>query len=276
MRLSRADMMAFHRTWFKAGSATLIVVGDTTKEEIVSLLESRFRNLRSGSAPGKNIAAVRHQCAPSLFLVDRPGSVQSFVFAGHLAPPRSAPNHLAIETMNKILGGSFTSRINMNLREDKGWCYGAWSLVATARGQSQFIVAASVQNDKTSNTIVEIQQELHSIRRDKPPTADEFLKAQQNLTHSLAGRWETCGAIEDAVTNMVQYDLPEDYYNLYAQHVRALDQAQVSEAASKVIRPESLVWVVVGDRSKVEPGLRSLGLGDVALIDADGNVLPDE
>ena len=276
MRLSRADMMAFHRTWFKAGNATLIVVGDTTKEEIVSLLESRFRNLRSGSAPGKNIAAVRHQCAPSLFLVDRPGSVQSFVFAGHLAPPRSAPNHLAIETMNKILGGSFTSRINMNLREDKGWCYGAWSLVATARGQSQFIVAASVQNDKTSNTIVEIQQELHSIRRDKPPTADEVLKAQKNLTHSLAGRWETCGAIEDAVTNMVQYDLPENYYNLYARHVRALDQAQVSEAASEVIRPESLVWVVVGDRSKVEPGLRSLGLGDVALIDADGNVLPDE
>ena len=276
MRLDRESMVAFHQTWFRPDSATFVIVGDTTVEEVVPLLEARFHDWRNGSAPDKNIDSVDHHDAPSVYLVDRPGSVQSIVFAGHLAPPRNVPNNLAIETMNEILGGSFTSRINMNLREDKGWCYGAQSVVVTARGQRPFIVFASVQSDKTSESMQEILSELRGIRGDAPPTGDEVLKAQQSLTLTLAGRWETCSAVEDSLISMVQNNLPEDFYDTYAQRVRALDVAQVNAAAREVIRPESLVWVVVGDRPSIEPRLRALAFGPIVVIDADGSAVSSE
>ena len=274
LRLTREHIVTFHRTWFRPGSATIVVVGNTTIEEFVPLLESRFHGWHSGPAPKKNIASINHRQSPTMYIVDRPGSVQSIVFAGHLVPPYNTPNNLAIETMNTILGGSFTSRLNMNLREDKGWSYGAQSVVVTARGQRPFIVLASVQSDKTGASIREILNELQGISGDVPPTEDEVLKAQQALTRTLAGRWETCGAIEDSLVNIVQNELPLDYYDSYAQHVRALDVKQVASAAREVIRPQSLTWVIVGDRTSIEADLRKLPFAEIIPIDADGNKLP--
>ncbi len=273
LSMTREDVVAFHQAWFKAKNATVVVAGDTALEEVMPLLEAHFHGWPAGTLPEKNIAAVTHHDTPSVYLIDRPGSVQSIIFAGLVAPPRNVPNNLAIATMNKILGGSFTSRINMNLREDKGWCYGAQSVIVTARGQRPFIIVASVQGDKTCESIQEILNEVRGMSGDTPPTSEEVLKAQESLTHSLAGRWETSSAVLQSVVNMVQYSLPEDYYDNYAQQVRALDVEHVTAAAHEVLRPDSLVWVVVGDRAAIEPGLRALAPGDITLIDADGSIL---
>ena len=272
-QLKRDGMAAFHQLWFRPDNATLVVAGDITLDEVVPLLESRFAGWARGPVPEKNVAAVAHRAASSLYLIDRPGSVQSIVFAGHIAPPRNTPENLAIETMNRILGGSFTSRINMNLREDKGWSYGAQSVVVNARGQRPFIVVASVQSDKTSETVQEILGELRAISSDRPPSSDEVHKAQESITRSLAGRWETSGAVLDSIVNLVQYTLPDDYYDTYADRVRALDAAQVAAAARAVLRPDNVVWVIVGDRETIEPSLRALGLGSITLLDTEGTVL---
>ena len=272
--LTRDDLIRFHQTWLRPGSATMVVAGDTRVEEIVPLLKARFGHWGMTAAPPKNIDAVAHPDTPSVYLVHRPGSVQSLIFGAHLAPPRNVPSNLAIGIMNRILGGSFTSRINMNLREDKGWCYGAQSLIVTAQGQRPFLVVAPVQADKTGDAISEILRELHGITGDAPPTPEEVCKAQESVTHSLAGRWETSGAVEDALINQVQYDLPPDYYDSYARSVRALSVEDIRAAALDVLKPHSMVWVVVGDADAVATQLSTLDLGPVTLIDADGNALP--
>src|ERR1051326_7614083 len=151
-KLTRSDMKKFHDTWFKPNKATLIIVGDTTRNEILPRLEKLFDGWKPGEVPSKNISPVEQQRKSAVYLIDRPDSLQSVILAGHVAPPRSNPDEIAIETMNTILGGTFTSRVNMNLREDKHWSYGAFTLLWPARGQRPFIAYAPVQTDKTKES----------------------------------------------------------------------------------------------------------------------------
>ncbi|NBC17680.1 MAG: insulinase family protein [Bacteroidetes bacterium] len=274
-RLTREDLAAFHQTWFKPNNATLVVVGDVTMDDLVPLLEDTFGGWDTGSVPEKNVAEVAHNPSQQVYLMNRPGAQQSIIFAGHVAPPTNNPNEIAIETMNTILGGSFTSRINMNLREDKGWSYGARSLLVDARGQRPFLVYAPVQTDKTAESIQEISAELQGILSGEPVTAAELEKAKKNQTLSLAGRWETNGAVGSSINQMVRFDLPEDYFDTYAEAVRSLSVDQVEAAAETVVHPDRLVWVVVGDREVIEPSIRELGISDITLIDGDGNVIEE-
>ena len=275
VKMERSDIASHHETWMRPNAAAVVVAGDTTLDEITPLLSARFQGWEGDTLPAKNIAAVAHRETPAVYLVDRPGSLQSIVFAGHVAPPRRAPNNLAIRALNRMLGGSFTSRINMNLREDKGWCYGAQSVLLTARGQRPFVVVAAVQSDKTRESMDEILRELRGIAGDMPPTEDEVMRAKESMTRTLAGRWETSAAIESSLLTMVQHELPEDYFQTYAQQVRGLDVDQVTEAAREVIQPDRLVWVVVGDRATIEPSLQGFTSGAIRMIDADGNLLDE-
>jgi zinc protease len=263
----------FHADWFKPNNATLVVVGDVTMDEIKPLLERQFRNWQPGNAPTKNIADVAHKPESKIYLVDRPDSEQSIIIAGHVAPPKNNADEIAIEAMNEVLGGSFTARINMNLREDKHWAYGARSMIVDAQGQRPMMVYAPVQTDKTSESMAEIYSELTQIRGERPPTAEELARAKDKNTLTLAGRWETANAVANSLTEMVRFQLPENYWNVYPDMVRSLSDEQVSGAANTVIRPDNMVWVVVGDRDEVEDKIRQLGYGDVVLMDADGNVL---
>ncbi|HEX7050325.1 MAG TPA: pitrilysin family protein [Longimicrobiales bacterium] len=268
--LSREDLAEFHDTWFKPNHATLVVVGDITLGDLRPKLERLFRDWDAGDIPEKNIARVE-QPAPAVYLIDRPGSIQSVIFAGHLFPPKANPDEIAIETMNNILGGSFTSRINMNLREDKHWSYGASSIVIDARGQRPFFAYAPVQTDKTAESIAELRKELNGLLGARPATAEELAKAKDNQTLTLAGRWETIGAIGNSIEEVVRYGLDDDYWRTYADRVRALDLDDITGAARATLHPDHLVWVVVGDRSKIEEPVRALGLGEIHFIDADGN-----
>jgi zinc protease len=269
-KLRRDDLVQFHRTWFKPNNASLIVVGATTLAEITPKLKRLFGGWRPGEVPQKNIGQVAQQPRSAVYLIDRPGSEQSIIFAGHVAPAKRNPREIALLTMNDILGGSFTSRVNMNLREDKHWSYGAFSILFDARGQRPFIVLAPVQTDKTKESLTEVANELRAIAHSRPVTGDELAKAQANLTLSLPGQWETIGAVGASVEEIVRFGLPHDYYRTFASRVRELQVADLTTAASETIRPDQLVWVVVGDRAKIEPGIRELNLGPLQFLDADG------
>jgi zinc protease len=269
-RIKRDDLVRFHQTWFKPNHATLVVVGATTMAEIKPRLERLFASWKPGDVPAKNITTVGQQPRPVVYLIDRPGSLQSVIIAGHVAPPKANPKEVAIETMNGVLGGDFSSRVNMNLREDKHWAYGAYTFFRDARGQRPFVAYAPVQTDKTREALIEMDKELRGIVKDRPVQPAELTRAQASLTLTLPGSWETMSALAAAIGNIVTFGLDDRYYDTFADKVRAQTVESVTAVAGEVVHPDQLVWVVVGDRSKVEPGLRQLKLGEIRLIDTDG------
>jgi zinc protease len=274
-QLRAADLRAFHSSWFKPDNASLVVVGDTTLAEIVPKLERLFAGWRPGAVPEKKLAKVAAQPRSRVYLIDRPGASQSVVFAGHLAPPKANPDEAALQIVNEILGGSFTSRVNMNLREDKHWSYGARSFLYDARGQRPFVVYASVQTDKTAPSIAEIQRELSDIIGPRPPTRDEVDHTKDRRTLSLPGRWETSEAVGASVSSIVRFGFPDDYWRRYPETIRAVDRQQVEQAGRELLRPDALTWVVVGDLEKIADEVRALGLGEAQVIDAEGRPVGD-
>jgi len=274
-KMTTADMKKFHSTWFKPNNATLVVVGDTTMDEIKPKLERLFKNWKPAQVPQKNISPVNPLANPRVvYIVDRPGSIQSVIFVGNVATPKSDPDDIAIGIMNKILGGDFTSRINMNLREDKHWTYGAHSIIADAKGQRPFIAFAPVQSDKTKDAMLEMAKELQGVVTDNPITTEEFEKAIKNQILSLPGTWETIGRVAAAITEIVRFGLPDDYYQTYPEKVRALKLDNVNAAAKKVVLPANNIWVIVGDKQKIEKDIRNLNFGEVKFLDPDGNPVP--
>ena len=271
--LTPQDLATFHTTWFKPGNAALIVVGDTTRDEIEPLLAERFGEWAAGDVPEKNLATVAHRDAPAVYLVDRPDSEQSVIIAGHLGPPRNNDAEMAISSVNQVLGGDFTARVNMNLREDKNWSYGAFTQFVPAEGQRPFVALAPVQTDKTSLAMAELRREIEDIRGTRPPSSNEIAKVKDRRTLSLPGRWETASAVLGSIGEIVRFGLPDDYWDTYAASIRALTEDEIRQAAVDVVRPEALVWVVVGDRAKIEDDIRELGFGAIVLLDADGNVI---
>jgi zinc protease len=269
-KITREDLVRFHQAWFKPNHATLVVVGATTMGEIRPKLELLFASWKRGNVPTKSIAEVSQQPKPVVYLIDRPGSLQSLIIAGNVAPPKSNPQEISIQTMNGVLGSDFSSRVNMNLREDKHWAYGAFTFFRDARGQRPFLAYAPVQTDKTKESVVELDKELRGIVKDRPIQPDELSRAQASLTLTLPGSWETMDALAGAIVDIVSFGLDDRYYDTFADKVRAQTIPSLTAAAAEVVHPDKLVWVVVGDRSKIEPGLRELNLGEIRLIDSDG------
>ena len=271
--MTRDDLVRFHHTWFKPNHATLVIVGDVSMAEIQPKLARLFSRWQSGDVPQKNVSTVADQAKPIVYILDRPGAEQSVILAADLAAPKANPHEYAVEAMTSLLGGQFTSRVNMNLREAKHWSYGAFTFVWDARGQRPFIAYAPVQTDKTKESMVEVDRELRGILGPKPVTADELSKAQANLTLTLPGNWETMRAVQGSLEDMVTYGLDDHYFETYAQRVRALTLQDATTAAQEAIRPDHLVWVVVGDRAKIEAGIRELNFGEIRFLDADGKPL---
>jgi len=272
-RITRQSLIDYHGTWFKPNNATLIVIGDTTMAAIKPKLEKLFARWKPADVPFKNIAEVPVSKDQRIFLIDRPGSEQSIIFAGNVAPPTGDVNEIALETMNEIIGGSFTSRLNMNLREDKSWAYGAGTFVPDAAGQRPFVAYAPVQTDKTMESMAEIMRELGEYLSSNPATDEEMAKVKDNNTLSLPGRWETNSAVLRDISEIVTYGLPDNYWDTYADSVRGLSLEQITNVAGQTIKPDNLTWVVVGDREKIESRIRELEFGEITQIDADGNIV---
>jgi zinc protease len=271
--MTRDDLVKFHQTWFKPNAATMIVVGDTTLDEIVPKLEKLFGGWAGGDVPAKNIGAVANPDKPVIYLIDRPGAPQSVVFSAQIVPPKANPNENTIQLINDVLGGGFTSRINMNIREEKHWSYGARTILQDTKGPRICAAMAPVQGDKTKETVFEIHKEFADFIGAEPATPEELNKTKISNTLTLPGRWETAGAVLNSVAEIVQYGLPDDFYQGYADDIRAITLEQMHEVAENLLKPENLVWLVVGDRAKVEGPLKELGYGEVIPLDADGNVI---
>lgn len=267
--IAREDLRRFHDAWIRPDNATIFVVGDVSMATIKPLLERQFGSWRAPRAPlpGKNIARVERPGAPRVYLVDKPGAPQSLILAGHVVPPEGVPNNLAIGMMNTVLGGQFTARVNMNLREDKGWSYGAFTLLYPARGQRPWMIYAPVQTDQTVDSIAELMRELDAYLGDRPATDEELAHNVKNAVRSLPGEFETGGAVLTALLSNRRYGRPDDYVQNLKANYEALDVADLRDAAAEVLHPQSLTWLIVGDLEKIERPVRDLGLGEVRILE---------
>ena len=269
--LDRDDLVAYHDSWFKPNNATMIVVGDTTLAEVRPKLEALFARWRPGDVPAKTLPDVAPPERPSVYLIDRPGSEQSVIIAGHLIGKRDPADDIAVDAMNDILGGAFTSRVNMNLREDKGWSYGADTVVVDTQAQRPFLAIAPVQADRTAASMQEIKREIEEYVGARAATDAEVATSKRRSTLTLPGRWETAQAVARDIAELVRFDLPDDYWNGYAELVGGLDVAEVRDAAKRTLLPGQLTWVVVGDLDVIEAEVRALALGEIRIVDVDGN-----
>jgi len=269
--LTRQDLVDFHATWLRPDNATIFVVGDTTMEEIQPLLEQTLGGWRAPNSPvpQKNIAEVALPERAKVIIVDKPGSPQSLILAGHVAPPSNTPNNVAISAMNDVIGGQFSARVNMNLREEKGWAYGAYTFFQGARGQRPWMVYAPVQTDKTKDSLAELIRELNDYKTTRPATAAEIDRVILSNTRSLPGAFETADDVLGSLVSSARYGRPWDYPATLTPRYEALDADEITAAANEVIHPESLVWLVVGDREKIEADIRALGIGDVEIRELD-------
>ena len=272
-KMTREDLVKFHQTWFKPNHATLVITGDTTLSEVTPKLEKLFGGWKPGQTPEKNVKKVEMPSKSTVYLIDKPGALQSTIIVGNIAPPTANANEIAIQAMNDALGGTFMSRINGNLREDKHWSYGTSTFLWAARAQRPWITIAPVQTDKTKESLAEISKELRGILSDRPLTETELAAVQSNETLSLPGSRETQAAVGDSINELVQFGWPDDYYETLAGKIRALKTTDMANAAKTIVHPDNLIWVVVGDRSKIETGVKELNLGELKFLDADGKPL---
>lgn len=273
--LTRDELQAFYKRWVRPDNATLLVVGDTTMAQIKPLLEQRLAGWKApaDAKPVKNLATAALQQKPRIFLINRTGSEQSLILAAEVAPPRNDPDHLAMVTVNTAMGGNFVSRMNMNLREDKHWAYGAFTVLSNAKGQRPFFVYAPVQTDKTAESMKEALKELRNVLGPEPLTPAEIKFAKDSIVLSLPGENETAGEVASSYNNILVYGLPDSYYNDLVGNVNSLTPAALSSAAGKLIHPDSLTWIVVGDLSKIEEPVRKLNFGEVTVLDSNGDKL---
>jgi len=271
------DLKAYHADFVRPDNATLIVVGDTTLEAITPILEKHFGDWKAPATPvpQPTIAEVALPTAPRVYLVDQPGAIQATILAGQLAPSTTDSGSVEFDIANSVLGGEFSSRLNMNLREDKSWAYGAYSFSSGAKGQRPWIAFAPVQIDKTADALKEMQREIAAYADgSEPATPEEVAKIQATEIRSLPGSFETANAVLGQIGGIVRYNRPDNWVEVRRGRIEALDPAGVN-AAAKTLDPKSLTWVVVGDLSKIEAEVRALNLGEVRIIDADGNPVGD-
>ncbi|MFI8718783.1 M16 family metallopeptidase [Stenotrophomonas sp. NPDC077464] len=274
--LTRADLVDFHKDWLRPEQGTLIVVGDTTLKEIVPLLERQFGDWKSsGPAPqAKPPVDVARPAKARVYLIDQPGAVQANLYAGQVVPSTMDTSATRFDIANGVLGGDFTSRLNMNLREEKHWSYGARTMAASTLGQRPWMGMAPVQIDKTADAMKEMQKEIADFasgREAITPAEVTRIRNIQNL--SLPGAYETASAVLDTISGLVRYQRPDDYVFKRKAEIEAMTPAQVQQAAA-TLDPKTLTWVVVGDLKQIEAPVRALDLGDVTIIDADGKPVP--
>ena len=271
--LTREDLVANHARWVRPDGATLVVVGDTTLKEIVPLLEKHLGDWKPAAAAASTAATIPSVPLPGkprVYLVDQPGAVQANLYVGQLVPSTKDPGATKLEIANAVLGGEFSSRLNMNLREDKHWAYGSYSFVQNALGQRPWMAFAAVQIDKTAESLKELQREITEYATGKaPPKPAEVAKIQSTEIRGLPGSFETANAVMGTIGGIVRYGRPDDYVFKRKAEIEGLGVEQVA-AAAKAIQPGALTWVVVGDLSKIEQPVRALNLGEVTIVDADG------
>jgi zinc protease len=270
--ITRQDLQEFWRSKYVPGNAALVVAGDLTESELRALAAKYFGKWQ-GSRPRSTLMACGGCTAGRrhIVLVDKPGAPQTQLRIGQIGLERKNPDYVPVDVMNAALGGNFSSRINMNLREEHGYTYGAFSVFAFRRVPGPFFIGAGIRTDATAPAVGEVFKELDRMRKE-PLSAQELSLAKDSISRSLPGLFETSASTAATIGNLFVYDLPLDYYRDLPSRVDAVDTAQVLKMADKYLTPESMVIVAVGDRSRIEPELKKLELGESEVRDFEGNV----
>lgn len=270
--LGKADVAVFHAEHFHAAATTMIVCGDVAPEEAVELLERRFGGWRSGVVTPTAVEVRPRSDEAKLVVVNRPGSVQSEIRVGHLGVSRATPDYFAVLVMNTILGGAFSSRLNLNLRERHGYTYGASSGFALRRDPGAFLVSTAVQTEVTAAAVAQIMEELRAIR-EAPVTPAELDDARNYMAGAFPLRLQTTGGIAARLAELAIYDLPDDYFDHYRQRIVDVSAADVQRAAERHVRPGDAVVVIVGDADQIRAPLESLELGPLQIVEA-ADIIP--
>jgi zinc protease len=276
-QINGAAVRKFYETFFRPNNSTLIVVGDVTPEMVIPKLEKALAGWKSGHVPAVDVTSSPvTRARPTVYIVDRPGSAQSVIRVGHIGVPRSSPDYYPLLVLNTMLGGQFTSRINLNLREDKGYTYGARSWFDFRRGAGPFAASAPVVTAATKESVFELMKELRGIRGEMPVTTDELEYSKQAIIRGFPRSFETPSQIANRLETVVTYGLADEYFNSYIQNVQAVTLNDINRVATRYLDPSRVAIIVVGDRRVIEPGLRSLeGLGDtITFVDTEGQPAP--
>lgn len=271
--ISRDDLVRYHQSTFRPNNGVLIVVGNYDKAAMKTKLEKAFGGWQRGDVSNKQLPSTRPLERTMIYLVDRPNSAQSIVGIGQVGVDRMSPDYFPVLLMNNILGGGITGRISMNLREDKGYTYGANSSFTFRRGPGPFRAGGAMQTAVTKESVVELMKELAGIRGGIPIQQKELDYYKQRLIRGFPSAFETVGGMSGQLANLVTYGLPDSYFNDYIRNVNAVTLADVNRVANKYLDPAHMAIVIVGDRKVIEPGLKELGY-PITIMDTEGNAIP--
>ncbi|MDG0965854.1 MAG: pitrilysin family protein [SAR86 cluster bacterium] len=265
--ITREDIINVHTRAVNPANLTFAVAGDIDLDSLVTILENKFGDWNSDS--NNNLKSLNKVALPdsrTIYLIDKPNAQQSYIVAGQLLPPSATDEEIKLSYMNYAIGGSFTARLNMNLREDKSWSYGVRTRLGDAKGQRAMLVTAPVQTDKTSESMIEIVNEYAAYLTTAPITEDELAKGKASKTLRLPGQFETLGALKSGVSGIVTYNRDLDYLNQLPQLLDEPSLMDVQEMAQTYIKPDQWTWLIVGDLDKIEEPIRNLNLGTVKVI----------
>ena len=274
--ITREDVVAFQKAYFQPGRAIITVVGDVTAAKIKGAVERTFTAWKkAGDKPSFDYPKLPERRPATIYLVDKPGSAQSVVNIGLPGPPRNTPDYFALQVLNTILGGQFQSRLNANIREQKGYSYGVNSAFAYGKGPGAFRAGGSIFSAKTDAALIEFMKELKGIVGDRPITDEELQTAKDSLIQALPQRFASVSAIGSAITGLMVQGLPDNYYQNYAKAVSAVTKEDLLRVANLYIDLNHLAIVIVGDRSSVEPALKATGIAPITILDIEGNPAHD-
>jgi zinc protease len=266
------DLRAYWSQNMLPNNAALVVSGDISAAELRPLLDSAFSKWSAGAVKPPDRGTIQ-QTSARVVIVDKPGAPQSQLRVAMAGPSRSTPDFESLQVMNGILGGTFSSRINMNLREEKGYTYGANSFFTYLRNGGWFSVYTGVRTDVTIPSVREIVREISRIV-ETPVTAAELKLSRDGIIGQMPSRFETSEDTVGQLTNTFVFELGPDFYSRYAKKLADVTEQKVAEVARRYLAPEKLIFVIVGDRGKIEEEIRKLGLGTIEIRDADGNLIP--
>lgn len=267
--VTRDELIEFHQNWIRPDNAHLLVVGNLSREEIESALNGIFADWEAPetAVPTKQFREVETKEETVIYLLDKPGSPQSMILGGHLLPPTGDEDTYITDQAVRILGGNFNARLNMNLREDKGWAYGVRASGVSAAAERPLIYNAPVQIDKTVESLQEIIREINEYQSVRPALQEELDRSRDGILRSLPGSYETNGAVLRTLSNIVRFKRPLDYLEIAQKRLQSLEISQVNEQAKSVLTPDKSVWLVVGDLDVIEQPLRDANIAEVRVIE---------
>jgi predicted Zn-dependent peptidase len=262
--ISRDDLVGFHETYVTAANAAMVVVGDITKDALLPKLEKAFGAWKRGEKAGHQAWSAEQVSKSVVYLVDKPGAAQSEIRIGRIGVDRLSDDYYDLTVMNTILGGSFASRLNQNLREEHGYTYGARSAFSMRRLPGAFTASSAVQTDVTDKALVEFMKELNGIL--EPVPAEELARAKNYVALRYPENFQSVSRIASQLDDVFEYGIPDSYFDSFMGLIGEVSAADVNRVARQYITPDALAIVIVGDREKIEDGVRALELGEMKLM----------